>query len=158
MSAWIKPLIEMWRTKSKLTLVATADHVELTDTHLVLGLKIAWSNQTNDDIQVKDIRVGLFLNRRDKHPLRFYPLERFEREFGSRAFEKTPVGPFTLPANEIHTEEMRFICQEIQDLPVGAYMVEVQVIDTSETSHSGRSIIELQGKIKYRRSVEWVEN
>ena len=74
------PLFEMWRTKPTLTVVATADHVELTDTHLVLGLKIAWSNQTNADIEVKDLRVGLFLNRRDKYPLRFYPLERFERD------------------------------------------------------------------------------
>jgi len=148
----------MWRTKPKLTLVATADHVELTDSHLILGLKLAWSNQTNQDISVKEIRVGLFLHRRDKDPLRFYPLERFEREFGSRAFEKTPVSPFTLPANGIHTEELRFICQEIVDLPVGGYMVEVQVMDTNDASYSSRAIIELQGKIKYRRSVEWVEN
>jgi hypothetical protein len=158
MSAWIMSWIERWQTKRKLTLVATADHVELTDTHLILGLKIAWSNQTNDDIPVKDIQVRLYLHRRDKLPLRFHPLERFEREFGSRAFQKTPVGPFTLPANEIHIEELRFICQEIYDIQVGNYMIEVQIKDTRDASYTSRAIIQLQSKNKFRRSEEWVEN
>jgi hypothetical protein len=156
MIAWMTPLIEKWRTKGKLTLVATVDHVELTSTHLVIGFKLEWGNRTDDAIAIKDIQVQVYLNGRDKEPLRFYPLERFARVIGQRAIQKTPIGEFTLPVNEVHAEQIRFISQEILDIPAGKYTVEVQIEDADDNRHTSRTLMELESKSKYRRSEEWV--
>jgi hypothetical protein len=64
---------------------------------------------------------------RREEPLRFYPLERFERVLGKKRILKAPVGPFTLPPHEIHTEQLRFISQKVFDIPPGGYAVDVEL-------------------------------
>lgn len=150
------PLIEKLRTKGKLTLVVAVDHVELTDTHLIIGFKMEWGNRTDDAIAIKDIQVQVFLHGRDREPLQFYPLERFARIIGQRAIQKTPISAFTVPAGEVHVEQLRFISQEILDIPAGKYTMDVQVEDAGDNHHTNRALIELQSKTKYRRSEEWV--
>ena len=158
MIAWIQQLIGGSPTDRKVSLALTADHVELTSTHLVMGLQIGWHNRTDNPIPIHEIQVRMYLHGSNKEPLRFYPLERFMRVPAKRAFQKTPVGPFTLPPKEIHVEQIRFISQEVLDIPAGKYTVEVQITDVSDTSYTSRATIDLANKIKYRRSEEWQED
>ena len=157
MIAWIKQLIADLGSR-ELSLVATADHLELTATHLVLGLKLDWRNQTDISAPIKEVQVMMYLHGQNKEPLRFYPLERFERVFGQRALQKTPIGPFTLPPKEIHSEHIRFLSQEVLDIPPGNYVIDVYIEDASEASYTNRTKIQLTGKMKYRRSEEWQED
>lgn len=154
----VKELIENWRAGRKISMVATADHVELTDTHLVMGLNLDWCNQTEDPIPVKEIQVMVYMHGKGEAPLRFYPLERFARVPTQKVLKKTPVRPFTLSPQEIHTEHLRFISQEVLNIAPGNYTVDVHLIDTSETSYTNRTKIHLESRIKYRRSEEWHAN
>jgi hypothetical protein len=154
---WIKQLIAGSGSR-ELSLIVTADHVELTATHLVLGLKLDWRNRTNTPIPIKEVQVMMYLHGQNKEPLRFYPLERFERVLGQRALQKTPVRPFTLPPKEIYTEHLRFLSQEVLDIPPGNYGVDVHLKDISNISYTSRTKIQLASKIKYRRSEEWHED
>jgi hypothetical protein len=155
--AWIKQLIAGSGSR-ELSLAATADHVELTATHLVLGLKLDWCNQTNTPIPIKEVQVMMYLHGHKKEPLQLYPLERFERVLGQRALQKTPVRPFTLPSKEIYSEHIRFLSQEVLDIPPGNYSIDVHIKDTGNTSYASRTKIQLTGRIKYRRSEEWHED
>jgi hypothetical protein len=139
-------------------MVATADHVELTATHLVMGLQIGWHNRTDNPIPIKEIQMRVAMRGRSEEPLRFYPLERFVRIPTQRALQKTPVRPFVLPSHETYTEQIRFISQEVLDIPPGNYTVEVQITDTSDTRYSSQTKIQVPSKIKYRRSEEWQDN
>ena len=150
---WIKQLVG----DRRVLLEATADHVELTSSHLVMGLQLAWQNQTDHPIPIKEIQVRVYLHGRKKDPLRFYPLERFERVPTHQALQKTPVRPFTLPSKETYTERIRFISQEVLDIPAGNYTAVIQVKDTSDISYTNRITLQVQTKIKYRRSEEWPE-
>src|ERR1700683_4438427 len=94
---WLKQVLGGTGTSRKLSLVAAADHVELSATHLVIGLQIDWHNQTSDPIPIKEIQITVHLKGRDKKPLRFYPLERFSRSLTHRAIQKAPIRPFSLP-------------------------------------------------------------
>jgi len=158
MIAWIQQLIGGSPTNRKVSLVVTADHVELTSTHLVMGLQIGWTNRTDNPIPIKEIQVRLYPHGRNKEPLRFYPLERFARVIGKMALQKTPVRPFTLPPKETYAEQIRFLSQEVLDIPPGNYTIEVQITDTSDTSYTNRTTIQVRSKIKYRRSEEWQED
>ena len=100
----------------------------------------------------------MYLHGQNQEPLQFYPLERFERVLGQRALQKTPVRPFTLPSKEIYSEHIRFLSQEVLDIPPGNYSVDVHIKDTSNTSYTNRTKIQLASKIKYRRSEEWQED
>jgi len=76
---WIKQLIGGWEENRKVSMAATVDHVELSSAHLVVGLEIDFQNKTDDPIPIKEIRVRVYMGGRREEPLRFYPLERFER-------------------------------------------------------------------------------
>jgi hypothetical protein len=134
---------------------AVVDHVELSPSHLVVGLDIDWRNETNGPLPVKEIQMRLYLSGRGGEPLRFYPLERFEHVLTQRAIQKTPVRPFTLPPCEIHNEQIRFISQEICDISPGTYAVDFQITDTSNASYNSRLKIQVEKKAIYRRSKEW---
>jgi hypothetical protein len=153
--AWIKQLTSGSGASRRLAAEAKIDHVELTETHLVLGITIAWNNQTDSPIPVKEIQVALYLHKRSKEPLRFYPLERFVRVPPHRGFEKAPLRPFTLSSKETHTEYIRFLSQEVLDIEPGDYTIDIQLKDTSEVSYSSRVMVHVEGKVKYRRSEEW---
>lgn len=142
----------------KVSLEVTARHVELTPTHLVIGLQIDWLNRTDKPIPVKEIRMKLYLHGPNREPLRFYPLERFERITGKMLLRKSPVRPFTLPVFELYTEQIRFLCQDVLDIPPRSYTVEIEIIDTSDTSYTDRTKMALPKKIKYRQSQEWRED
>ena len=150
---WIKQLFG----DQKVLLEATTDHVELTSSHLVVGLQLQWLNKTDQSIPIKEIQLRVYLEGRNKDPLQLYPLERFTRLTTRRAFEKSPVRPFALPAGEPYTEQMRFISQEVLDLPAGNYPAEVLIKDTNDVIYTNRITLEVEGKIKYRRSEEWLE-
>jgi hypothetical protein len=122
-----------------------------------MGLRLEWHNRTDQPIPIKEIQVKMYLRGRKKDPLRFYPLERFARVTSQRGLQKSPVRPFTLPSHAAYTEQIRFISQEILDLPAGNYDVVVQIKDTSDSSYSNGITLPVQGKIKYRRSEEWQE-
>ena len=123
-----------------------------------MGLQIGWTNRTDNPIPIKEIQVRLYPHGRNKEPLRFYPLERFARVIGKMALQKTPVRPFTLPPKETYAEQIRFLSQEVLDIPPGNYTIEVQITDTSDTSYTNRTTIQVRSKIKYRRSEEWQED
>jgi hypothetical protein len=150
---WLRQLIG----DRKVSLVATLDHVELTPTHLVMGLKLDWHNGTNDPIPIKEVLVRVYLGGRGVEPLRFYPLERFERVFARRGLQKTPVAPFRLPPRETYTEQIRFISQEVLDISPGNYAVDVQLTDADNISYTSRIKIGVESTVKYRRSEEWQE-
>jgi len=152
---WIEHLIGGWGTNRKLTLVVKVDHIELTSTHLIIGLQIDWHNQTDQPIPVKEVQVRVYLDGRKGEPLRFYPLERFVRAPSERAFQKKPVRPFTLPSKKVFTEQLRFLSQEVLDIPAGDYGVEIEIKDISDISHTCRTHIQLETKKKYRRDEEW---
>src|SRR5271167_3025671 len=122
---WIKKLFGGSGSSRKLSMAAKVDHVELTATHLVIGLAIDWQNPTPDPIPVKEVQVVVYINGRNEEPLRFYPLERFARVITHRAIQKSPIRPFTLPPKETYGEQIRFISQEILDIPPGSYAVDV---------------------------------
>jgi hypothetical protein len=157
MIALFRHLIGGSSTNGKLSLALTVDHVELSETHLVLGLGIDWHNRTDDPMPIKEVQIRVYVEGRHKEPLRFYPLERFARVMALRALEKKPVRPFVLPPDEIHTEQIRFISQAIIDIPPGSYVVEVETKDSSDAVYINKSKIHLESKLKYRRSEEWSE-
>ena len=139
----------------KIALTASADHVELTADHLVLGLELCWQNQTDAPISVKDVQLKVALPGRGKEPLRFYPLERFLHVPNHRAVQKKPVRPFTLPIGEPHTEQIRFISQEVLDLPAGSYAAAIELKDTGDISYINETTLRIRNEIRYRRSEEW---
>lgn len=155
---FIQQLIGGAEASDKLSVAVTVDHVELSSTHLVLGLKIDWRNRTDDPIRIQDVGVQVYLSGRNREPLRFFPLERFARVLNKREIQKTPVRPFTLPPDEIHSEQMRFISQEVVDIPAGNYAMDVQVMDTENISYANRVKFPVEGRVKYRRSEEWQAN
>jgi len=132
-----------------------ADHVELTPTHLIIGLQIEWYNQTDQPIPVKELQAWLYLHGRNKDPLRIYPLERFARVPNQRALQKTPLRPFSLPAKETYADQIRFISQEILDIPAGSYSAVIQIIDTSDVIYKNQITLQLVTKIKYRKDEDW---
>ena len=154
---WIKQLFGGWREKRQVSMSAKLDHVELSEAHLVLGLEIDWGNKTNEPIPIKEIKVKIHLDGRGGEPLRFYPLDRFGRVLNKARILKMPVRPLTLPAGEVHTEHLRFISQEVVDIPVGGYAVDIELTDTSNNSYASRTKIRVENGIKYRRSEEWQE-
>ena len=139
-------------------MAATADHVELSSTRLVMGLQIGWINETDNPIPIKTIKMRLYLRGTKNEPLRFYPLERFARVVGEQSLQKTPVFAFTLPPKEIHAEQIRFLSPGVLDIPAGNYTVEIQITDTSNTSYTNRTTLQVESKIKYRQSEEWLES
>jgi hypothetical protein len=153
--ALIKRLLVGSGASRAISLVAKADHVELTSVHLVIGLQMGWLNRTHEPIPIKEVRVLLYLHGRREVPLRLYPLERFTRVTGREAMRKSPVGPFTLPPREIHTEYLRFISQEVLDIAPGSYAVDVKIMDTDDKGYTSRTKFRLDSKIRYRRSEEW---
>ena len=152
---WIKQLIGGWGEGRKVSLAAMVDHVELSSAHLVLGLKIDWRNETDDPIPIKEILVSVGLGGRAEEPLWFYPLERFERVSIKKGMEKTPVKPFSLPPHKIHTEQIRFISQEVFDIAPSNYTMHVQLTDTNNGSYTNRIKIRVGSEIKYRLSEAW---
>ncbi len=158
MIALLKQLINEWGGISpSLGVVVKSDHVELSSTHLVIGVEIDWTNQGTELISVREIQMGIYLAKRSKEPLRFYPLERFARVFTHRAIQKSPLHAFKIPPHHSHSERIRFISQEVRDIPPGTYMVDIVVKDIHEVRHVSRTEIELVAKQKYRRSEEWDE-
>ena len=155
---WIKELIGSWGKTRKVSMAATVDHVELSSTHLVVGLGIDFHNKTDEPIPVKEIRMIAYINGRRAEPLRFYPLERFERAMNNNRISKKNVRPFTLPPHEIHTEQLRFISQEVVDISPGGYAINVELTDTSSASYKSRVKIRVDKSIKYRRDEAWQEN
>jgi len=139
-------------------MAAAAEHVELSDTHLIIGLVIAWRNRSDEPIPVKEIQVWIQLHRLSKEPLRLYPLERFMRLPGQRSLQKNPVRPFTLPPGEVYTEQIRFISQEVLNLEPGPYAIEIRLTDTRDRTEAEQITIHVPSKIKYRRSEEWQQD
>lgn len=158
MIAWIQQLFGGSGANSEVSLTATPDHVELSSRHLVIGLKIDAHNQTDSPIPIKEIQMRIYLNGRKEQPLRLYPLERYARILSQRALQKTPMRPFTLPAHETYSEQIRFISQEVLDIPAGNYPADLTIKDTSDATYTSQTKLSLQSKIKYRRSEEWNED
>jgi hypothetical protein len=156
--AWLKKLLGGPGLSRKISLSAKPDHVELSPAHLVIGLVLTWRNRTSESIKMKKIQVVCYLHGRKKDPLLFYPLERFERVIGHRALQMTPLSPFRLPVKKPYSEQMRFICQEVLDIPPGTYVTDVQVVDTDDKSYTNRVKLRLTAKMKYRTSEEWQES
>jgi len=152
---WIKQLLGNWKGSSKISAAVAVDHVELSSTRLVFGLNLGWRNETHDAIPIKEVRVLLFLHKRSVEPLRCYPLERFEHVIGHQAVQKTPVRPFTLPSGEIHTENLRFICQEVFEIPPGTYAAQIETRDIDGYGYINRVKIRIENEVIYRRSEEW---
>ena len=152
---FITSLSEKWQSGRKLAVEATVDHVELTSYQMVLGLQIHWFNRSEDPLWVKDIVVKLYLQKRDKEPFRLYPLERFERLQTGPGFDKLPLSAFTLPANELYTERIRFISQQLLDIAPGVYRVEIEIKDRSDAIHLGKTEIQVESRRKYRKSEAW---
>jgi len=146
------PMIDRWRTNRKLTTAATADHIELSATHLVLGLKIDWINRTLHSITIKDIQVAVSLSNRNEEPLRFYPLERFGRSHTGRGYQTTPLCTFTLPSQQNHTEHLRFISQQVLDIPAGNYSVEFFLKDIEDILYNCGANLQIENEIKHRQS------
>ena len=131
------------------------DHVELTSTHLVIGFQMGWINRTENPIPIKNIQMKLYLHGKRHEPLTLYPLERFTRVPNQKGFHKTPMRPLTLPAQGIYAEQIRFISQEVLDLPVGKYTLEIILTDTGDNLYTNQVTIHVESKIKYRLSEEW---
>lgn len=138
-------------------MTATVDHVELSATYLVLGLKIDWCNETNNPIPIKEIHLTVYMGGWGEEPLRFDPLERFERVLTHWGVQKTPVRPFTLTPHEIYTEQIRFISRQVLDIGPGSYAADIQLTDTGETSYINRIEIRVQSEVKHHRKEEWQE-
>jgi len=102
--------------------------------------------------------VRVYMDGRYKEPLRFYPLERFAHAEFQRAMQKKPLRAFTLPPEETHTQQIRFLSQQVLDIPQGKYRLEVHLKGTDDVSYVNPTTIQVTGKSKYRRSEEWVGN
>ena len=59
---------------------------------------------------------------------------------------------------ETHTQQIRFLSQQVLDIPQGKYHVEVHLKGTDDVSYVNQTNIQVLGKSKYRRSEEWVGN
>jgi hypothetical protein len=152
---WLKQLIGDLRSNRHLSLAAKAEHVELTSTHLVLGLKIEWLNKTDTAISVKEFHIRVYILGLMKEPLQFFPLERFERVLTHRAIQKKPVRPFSLPPGQVYSDQIRFISQAVQDIEPGKYTVDFVTKDANDVTYTNRLEIELTSKQKYRHSEDW---
>ena len=96
MIALMKTLFGGSGLSGELSLAVTVDHVELSATHLILGLKVDWYNPTGAPIPIKEIQVRVYMDGRYKEPLRFYPLERFAHVDFQRAIQKKPLRALSL--------------------------------------------------------------
>jgi hypothetical protein len=139
----------------EIDLSASAEHVELTADHLVIGMVLSWHNRTAAPISIKDMQLHVALPGRGKEPLRFYPLERFERVPQQRALIRKPVRPFTIPAHQEYAEQVRFISQEVLDIPAGRYGAAIEVKDIGDVCYTNEFTLRVDSQIRYRRSEEW---
>ena len=156
---WIEHLIGGPSMSRRLRIDAVTDHIELTPSHLVIGLKLDWRNRTREAITIKDLRVKLF--RPDDAPLMLYPLERFEhlpRIRAKKPLKKTPLSPFTLPPHITYTEQIRFLSQEALDIAPGEYTAEIQIEDSNNHSYTQETQLELESRLKYCINDEWYGN
>ena len=94
---WIRRLIGVWGEKRRVSMAAMVDHVELSSTHLVMGLKIDWRNETGHPISIKDIQMRIHQAGPGREPLRFYPLERFGRVLNKTRILKSPLDRSRFP-------------------------------------------------------------
>jgi hypothetical protein len=140
---------------SKVAVDVVTDHVELTSAHLVLGLQLQWNNRTANSIPVKDIQLKVYVRGEKKDALNFYPLERFERSAVRKAIVKSPIRPFTIPAHEARTEQIRFISQEVLDIEKGSYAAALQVTDVNEAVYEYKVRVRVRNEQKYRHTEEW---
>jgi hypothetical protein len=119
-----------------------------------LGLTFEWLNETRNPILIREIRLWLYLNGRGEDPLRFHPLERFAHVIGHLGIQKSPLSPFKLPVKQVYTDSLRFICQDVRDLPVDTYAAEIEAKDDDGNSYLTRTHLVVENSMKYRRSDE----
>jgi hypothetical protein len=148
---WVK---QLFGGNRKVSMAATVEHVELTSSHLYLGLTFEWLNETRNPILIREIRLWLYLNGRGEDPLRFHPLERFAHVIGHLGIQKSPLSPFKLPVKQVYTDSLRFICQDVRDLPVDTYAAEIEAKDDDGNSYLTRTHLVVENSMKYRRSDE----
>jgi hypothetical protein len=153
MIAWLKTMFG--GTNDPVSLAAEADHVELSDQHLVVGLHLGWQNNTDVAIPVRGLQVMAYLEGRKREPLCLFPLERFSRPADRRAILKSPLEPFDLPPHEVHIEDVRFISKDVLDLPAGTYPIDIQIADTNDVCYTSHAKIHVVSAIKHRHSEEW---
>lgn len=150
-----KELIQQWRMNRNVNVLVKPDHVEIASSHLVLGLHVGWENRTTTPIKVLEIQVMLYKPNELDPFAHLLPLERFERNDISRAFQKTPLSQFVLPPKTIHSENIRFITHQSMDIPSGMYTMDVQIRDISNHTYTRRTKIQIDSKIKYRLADDW---
>ena len=147
---WLKRLFG-----TKVTAQAIADHLELTDTSTVLGLRVNWYNLTGAAIFINDLQLRLYPEGRNAEPHSFGPLERFTRVSGQRTFQKELFTWSMLPPGETHVDEIRFLLEQPVDLPPGKYRVEIEITDLENTQYKLRTDVLIEAKIKFRQTEEW---
>ncbi len=149
--------LHLWRLSRRVTASASVDHIELASNHIILGLKVAWENKTNDPITIIEIQVMVYQRKDDELLLRLLPLERFARIDIKKTLEKPPLSQITLQPKKIHTEQIRFLSHGNFDIPPGTYTVDILIKDTNHNNYTRRTKIEVENKMKYRLTEDWTE-
>jgi hypothetical protein len=149
--SWIHDLLGM----PQVSVSATADHVELMDHQLVLGLSLTWKNLTKESIFVDDVEVTVYPEGAKQTPRKFRPLESFARLPGQRELQRSPISSFLLTPGEDHMERMRFSSREIADISPGTHSIEVKITAMDKTVYTSKTKLAIETKIKFRRTDEW---
>ena len=87
--------------------------------------------------------------------LLFYPLEGFRHATSRKAIRKSPIRSFTIPCDDVHTEQLRFISQKVLDLGQGSYAGTLHVTDANDAVYESKIRVRVQKELKFRRTEEW---
>jgi hypothetical protein len=157
MIAALKNMCQVFK-RPKVLIEVSVDHMELAEDYLILGLNLAWNNETAEPIKVEEAHLRLFHQGYRKEPLKLHPQGHFARVPGQKLIKKI-VGAksFQLPAQNSHLECIRFFTREVLDLPEGKYPVEILSTVPGGTYLHETDVL-ITKRAKYRTSEAWVEN
>ena len=132
------------------------DHIELSDSYLMLGLSLGWHNDTLEPIQVEEVHIRLYHEGTRQEPVLFYPQGHFAHLPGQKVIKKT-VGAksFVLPPGETHLAGIRFFTRTILVLADGTYPLEIHAT-VSNGTYVHEAQVKVTSRLKYRTSEPWI--
>jgi hypothetical protein len=144
--------------RPKFYVEVSLDHVEISDTYLIMGLNLDWLNRMEDSLSVEEVEIRLYMGGRKAKPIKLSAHGNFTRDKATKKLITT-IGakPFILPALDSHDEGARFFTRAILDIEAGKYPIDIFSTVPAGTYINSATIQVTVGK-KYRTSGSWTRD
>jgi hypothetical protein len=102
------------------------DHIELSEEHLILGLRLTWHNETLEPIEIREVMVNLFHEGKKKNPVSLIYNGRFVRIPYQKAITQIAgANSFHIEAGCTQVESLRFLTRDLLDIKDGSHPAEL---------------------------------